>query len=85
VPSELGYDYFCGNVIGEDDAWVSSYSQILISHLYVCWLTHDLSFLAAIQEGAIGRCSRAVWNFLIMFKEKEISLARGWCMKESNR
>jgi hypothetical protein len=25
VPSELGYDYFCDNVIGEDDAWVSSY------------------------------------------------------------
>jgi hypothetical protein len=25
VPSELGYDYFCGNVVGEDDAWVSSY------------------------------------------------------------
>jgi hypothetical protein len=27
VPSELGYDYFCGNVVGEDDAWVSSYKQ----------------------------------------------------------
>jgi hypothetical protein len=25
VPSELGYDYFCDNVVGEDDAWVSSY------------------------------------------------------------
>jgi hypothetical protein len=25
VPSEIGYDYFCGNVVGEDDAWVSSY------------------------------------------------------------
>jgi hypothetical protein len=25
VPSELGYGYFCGNVVGEDDAWVSSY------------------------------------------------------------
>jgi hypothetical protein len=23
VSSELGYGYFCGNVIGEDDAWVS--------------------------------------------------------------
>lgn len=22
VPSELGYGYFCGNVVGEDDAWV---------------------------------------------------------------
>jgi hypothetical protein len=21
VPSELGYGYFCGNVVGEDDAW----------------------------------------------------------------
>jgi hypothetical protein len=25
VPLELGYDYFCSNIIGEDDAWVSSY------------------------------------------------------------
>jgi hypothetical protein len=25
VPSELGYGFFCGNVVGEDDAWVSSY------------------------------------------------------------
>jgi hypothetical protein len=25
VPSELGYDYFCGNVVGEDDAWMSSH------------------------------------------------------------
>jgi hypothetical protein len=24
VPSELGYGYFCGNIVGEDDAWVSS-------------------------------------------------------------
>jgi hypothetical protein len=24
VPSEHGYGYFCGNVVGEDDAWVSS-------------------------------------------------------------
>jgi hypothetical protein len=23
VPSELGYGYFCGNIVGEDDAWVS--------------------------------------------------------------
>jgi hypothetical protein len=27
VPSELGYGYFCGNVVGENDAWVSSYSH----------------------------------------------------------
>jgi hypothetical protein len=25
VPSELGYSYFCDNVVGEDEAWVSSY------------------------------------------------------------
>jgi hypothetical protein len=25
VPSELGYGYFYGNVVGEADAWVSSY------------------------------------------------------------
>jgi hypothetical protein len=27
VTSELGYGYFCGNIIGEDDAWVSSYKR----------------------------------------------------------
>jgi hypothetical protein len=25
VPSELGYGYFCDNVVDEDDAWVSSH------------------------------------------------------------
>jgi hypothetical protein len=25
VPSELGYSYFCDNVVGEDDSWMSSY------------------------------------------------------------
>jgi hypothetical protein len=25
VPFELGYGYFCGNIVGEDDAWASSY------------------------------------------------------------
>jgi hypothetical protein len=25
VPSELGYDYFYGNIVGEGDACVSSY------------------------------------------------------------
>jgi hypothetical protein len=22
---EPGYSYFCGNIVGDDDAWVSSY------------------------------------------------------------
>jgi hypothetical protein len=35
VPSELGYGYFCGNVVGEHDAWVSSYRHVVISHFYV--------------------------------------------------
>jgi hypothetical protein len=25
VPSKLGYGYFCGNVVGENDAWMSLY------------------------------------------------------------
>jgi hypothetical protein len=25
VPSELGYGYFCDNVVGEADAWVGLY------------------------------------------------------------
>jgi hypothetical protein len=25
VPSELGYGYYCNNVVGEDDACVTSY------------------------------------------------------------
>jgi hypothetical protein len=39
----------------------------------------------SIQEGVTGRHLRVVKNFLIKFEEKEISLGRGWCMKESNR
>jgi hypothetical protein len=27
VPSELGYDYFYDNVVGEDEAWASSYKR----------------------------------------------------------
>jgi hypothetical protein len=33
VPSELGYEYFCGNVVGEDDAWVSEYDALVLSKL----------------------------------------------------
>jgi hypothetical protein len=25
---ELGYGYFCGNVVGENDAWVGSHIEI---------------------------------------------------------
>jgi hypothetical protein len=28
VSSELGYGYFCGNIVGENDAWMSSHSEI---------------------------------------------------------
>jgi hypothetical protein len=27
VLSELGYGYFYGNIVGEDDAWLSSYKR----------------------------------------------------------
>jgi hypothetical protein len=39
----------------------------------------------SIQEGATGRCLRVAKNFLMKFIEKELSLARGGCMNESNR
>jgi hypothetical protein len=55
--------------------------------MYGChhWLWWFLLNLSGIQESAIGRRSTIVRNFLIRFKEKEIKLARGWCMKECNR
>jgi hypothetical protein len=28
VPLELGYGHFCGNVVGENDAWVGSHREI---------------------------------------------------------
>jgi hypothetical protein len=28
VPSELGYGYFCNNVVGENDAWVGLHREI---------------------------------------------------------
>jgi hypothetical protein len=42
-------------------------------------------FSAAYKNVRIGRHSRAMRNFLSRFEENEISLATGWCMKESNR
>jgi hypothetical protein len=35
VPSELGYGYFCGNVVGEDDAWVSEHGALFLSKLSI--------------------------------------------------
>jgi hypothetical protein len=36
TPFELGYGYLYCNVVGEDDAWVSSKTQaFIINHLYV--------------------------------------------------
>jgi hypothetical protein len=62
---------------------------VFISLLYV-WspslmLIFYSIFLYSIQEVVTGRHSKAAMNFLIRFIENEISLARGWCMKESNR
>jgi hypothetical protein len=28
VSSEFGYGYFCGNVVGDNDAWVGSHREI---------------------------------------------------------
>jgi hypothetical protein len=37
VPSKLRYGYFCDNVVGEDDAWVSEYDALVLSKLsFVC-------------------------------------------------
>jgi hypothetical protein len=91
VPSELGYGYFCGNIVGEEVAWVSSYKWSCNYSFVICgfyrhwlwWFLLNLS-IGSIQEGATGKHSRVVRNFLIKFEEKEISLGRGWCMKESN-
>jgi hypothetical protein len=50
VPSELGYGYFCGNVVGEDDAWVSKYLQSFYWPFYLLLMTRDLSFSAAYKK-----------------------------------
>jgi hypothetical protein len=74
VPSELGYGYFCSNIVGEDDAWVSKYLQSFYCPYYLSLMTHELSFLAAYKKN--GRRSRAARNFLMRFKGKELRLAR---------
>jgi hypothetical protein len=35
VPSELGYGYFCDNIVGEDDAWVSSHKRGIVILCFV--------------------------------------------------
>jgi hypothetical protein len=45
VPSKIGYGYICGNVVGEDDAWVSSQAEALISLLYVWSLSLMMVFV----------------------------------------
>jgi hypothetical protein len=47
VPSELGYGYFCGNVVSEDNAWVSSFCQSFNYPLYLSLITRDMSLSAA--------------------------------------
>jgi hypothetical protein len=45
VPLKLGYNYFCGNIVGENDAWVSSHSEICLcrQHTRCCdWEEFDV-------------------------------------------
>jgi hypothetical protein len=50
VPSELGYGYFCGNVVGEDDAWVSSYSRNCNYFFCNMWFISALSMMVSIES-----------------------------------
>jgi hypothetical protein len=45
VPSELRYGYFCDNVVGEDDAWVSSYKRN-----YNMWFISALIMMISIES-----------------------------------
>jgi hypothetical protein len=43
VSLELGYGYFCGNVVDEDDAWVSSDWEISKSPFYLLLMILNMS------------------------------------------
>jgi hypothetical protein len=63
VPSELGYDYFCCNVVGEDDAWVSSYKR-------KCniWFISTLIMMISIESFNWQHTRRCDWE---MFEGRE--------------
>jgi hypothetical protein len=74
VPSELGYDYFCGNVVGEDDAWVSSYKQN-----YNMWFISALIMMISIQSfnwQHIRRCDWETFEGHVEFLEQVRKKAR---------
>jgi hypothetical protein len=54
VPSELGHSYFCGNIIDEDDVWLSKYLQSFYWSFCLSLKTRDLSLLAACKKVRMG-------------------------------
>jgi hypothetical protein len=68
--------------------WAHKHKLLLVFYMCGChhwWCFLYWIFLSSIQERAIGRHSRSTRNFLSRCEEKEIILAKGWCMKGSNR
>jgi hypothetical protein len=57
VPSELGYGYFCGNVVGEDDALVSSYKRN-----YNMWFISALITMISIESFNCQHTRRCDWE-----------------------
>jgi hypothetical protein len=57
VPSELGYDYFCDNVVGEDNAWMSSYKRN-----YNMWFLSALITMISIESFYCQHTIRCDWE-----------------------
>ena len=75
VPSELGYGYFCGNVVGENDNWVSDYRcfvfLITCTFKSICVNLVALIVLCSILEDTIGNRSMAVNSYCVKVTCKE--------------
>ena len=75
VPSELGYGYFCGNVVGEDDNWVSDYRCFIFLIAYtlksICVNLVALIVFCSILQDAIGNRSMAVNGYCVKAADKE--------------
>jgi hypothetical protein len=57
VPSELRYNYFCGNVVGEDDACVSSYKRKCNM-----WFISTLITMISIESFNLQHIRRCDWE-----------------------
>jgi hypothetical protein len=97
VPSKLGYEYFCDNVIGEDDAWVSSYTTLITmisiesfnwQHTRRCdWETFEgrEEFLEQVRRKGDKLEKMMMYERKQEMREKYLKVPPGWILRTIKR